>query len=107
MQYRREEEVDLAWDGTCKTNSPTLYNSSTTENIRLLLDYWLTNTFANFFVLLVKFRYRVTRQLQVDYLLWLTSKQKFRAVYTVLIGYYDYLGTWPKNSHRPIIVTGR
>ena len=26
---------------------------------------------------------------------------------TVLIGYYDYLGTWPKNSHRQIIVTGR
>ena len=26
---------------------------------------------------------------------------------TVLIGYYDYLGTRPKNSHRPIIVTGR
>ena len=26
---------------------------------------------------------------------------------TVLIGYYDYLGTWPKNSHRPIIVTGQ
>ena len=26
---------------------------------------------------------------------------------TVLIGYFDYLGTRPKNSHRPIIVTGR
>ena len=26
---------------------------------------------------------------------------------TVLIGYYDYLGTRPKNCHRPIIVTGR
>ena len=26
---------------------------------------------------------------------------------TVIIGYYDYLGTRPKNSHRPIIVTGR
>ena len=26
---------------------------------------------------------------------------------TVLIGYYDYLGTRPKNSHRQIIVTGR
>ena len=26
---------------------------------------------------------------------------------TVLIGYYDYLRTRPKNSHRPIIVTGR
>ena len=26
---------------------------------------------------------------------------------TVLIGYYDYLGKRPKNSHRPIIVTGR
>ena len=26
---------------------------------------------------------------------------------TVLIRYYDYLGTWPKNSHRPIIVIGR
>ena len=25
---------------------------------------------------------------------------------TVLIGYYDYLGTRPKNSHRLIIVTG-
>ena len=27
-------------------------------------------------------------------------------VTTVLMGYYDYLGTWPKSSHRPIIVTG-
>ena len=26
---------------------------------------------------------------------------------TVLIGYYDYLGTRPKNSHMAIIVTGR
>ena len=26
---------------------------------------------------------------------------------TVLIGYYDYLGTRLKNSHRPILVTGR
>ena len=26
---------------------------------------------------------------------------------TVLIGYCDYLGTHPKNSPRPIIVTGR
>ena len=28
-----------------------------------------------------------------------------RFVVTVLIGYYDCLGTLPKNSHRPIIVT--
>ena len=27
--------------------------------------------------------------------------------YTEDIGYYDYLGTWGKNSHRQIIVTGR
>ena len=26
--------------------------------------------------------------------------------FTVLIGYYDYLGIRTKNSHRPIIVTG-
>ena len=26
---------------------------------------------------------------------------------TAFIGYYDYLGTQPKNSHWPIIVTGR
>ena len=32
---------------------------------------------------------------------------RFPAVTTVLIGYYDYLGTRPKNSHRPVIVTGR
>ena len=25
----------------------------------------------------------------------------------VIFGYYDYLGTRPKNSHRPIIVTGQ
>ena len=26
---------------------------------------------------------------------------------TVIIGYYDYLGTRPKNSYRAIIFTGR
>ena len=26
---------------------------------------------------------------------------------TVIIGYYDYLGTRPKNIHRPISVTGQ
>ena len=26
---------------------------------------------------------------------------------TVIIGYHDYLGTRPKDSHRPIIVTGQ
>ena len=30
-----------------------------------------------------------------------------RIISTVLIGYYDYLGTRPKKSHRPIIGTGR
>ena len=26
---------------------------------------------------------------------------------SVIIGYYDYVGKRPKNSHRPIIVTGQ
>ena len=34
-------------------------------------------------------------------------KARSGRVGTVLIGYYDYLGTRTKNSHRPIIVTGR
>ena len=35
---------------------------------------------------------------------WSADKARSGAV---LIGYCDYLGTRPKNSHRPIIVTGR
>ena len=36
-----------------------------------------------------------------------TITESLSSITTVLIGYYDFLGTRPKNSHRPIIVTGR
>ena len=36
---------------------------------------------------------------------WDLGQEEIRA--TEDIGYYDYLGTRLKNSHRPIIVTGR
>ena len=42
--------------------------------------------------------------------LYLVSTVYYQCIWsyiTVLIGYYDYLGTRPKNSHRLIIVTGR